>query len=206
MCPLREFYVADRHRPCHGHTGVVGFVADAVEQLQQCLEVLPVDEIPQPRHHGETHVVFGFGSEIGLYEFPHRLPFGRLQAPAETVADRPVVDFGHEARHMLQLLGRRAAGAADHQPLQHPLLEIEILGFGQVCAPVACGDLAGYLAQYRQAYAQYVFHARHQCRGEFHVFRLLEFEQLVAEGHRFRDSGLCRHGQGGSPCAVIVFS
>ena len=84
-------------------------------------------------------------------------------------------------------------------------------GFDRTCGVVslgggACGDLAGYLAQYRQAYAQYVFHARHQCRGEFHVFRLLEFEQLVAEGHRFRDSGLCRHGQGGSPCAVIVFS
>ena len=93
---------------------------------------------------------------------------------------------------MLQLLGRRAAGAADHQPLQHPLLEIEILGFGKVCAPVACGDLAGYFAQYRQAYAQYVFHARHQCRGEFHVFRLLEFEQLVAEGHRSRNLEFCR--------------
>ena len=100
--------------------------------------------------------------------------------------DDPVVDLGYKAGHVCELFGGFAPGIADHQPLQHPLFEIEILGFGQVCAPVACGDLAGYFAQYRQAYAQYVFHARHQCRGEFHVFRLLEFEQLVAEGHRFR--------------------
>ena len=165
-------------------------MADAVELPQKRFEVLFIDEIAQSHDYGETHVVFGLRVKIGLYELPHRLPLGGAEPPAEAVADGPVVDLGYKAGHVCELFGGFAPGIADHQPLQHPLFEIEILGFGQICAPVPGGDLLGDAAQYGQAYAQHVFDARHQRRGEFHVFRLGEFEQLFTQRHRLPNLGV----------------
>ena len=154
-----------------------GDLASILANLNQG-DVLFIDEIAQPHDYGETRVVFGLRVKIGLYELPHRLPLGGAEPPAEAVADGPVVDLGYEAGHVCEFFGGFAPGIADHQPLQHPLFEVEILGFGQICAPISGGDLLGDAAQYGQAYAQHVFDARHQRRGEFHVFRLGEFEQL----------------------------
>ena len=107
-------------------------MADAVELPQKRFEVLFIDEIAQSHDYGETHVVFGLRVKIGLYELPHRLPLGGAEPPAEAVADGPVVDLGYKAGHVCGLFGGFAPGIADHQPLQHPLFEIEILGFGQI--------------------------------------------------------------------------
>lgn len=174
-------------------------MADAVEQLQQYrgASVLstkfpsPVTTAKRTSYSASDRNRAGVPTSAAV-----RLP----QAPAETVADRPVVDFGHEARHILRAFrpacsgrSRSPAPATSAPRNRNPRLPARY-------APVACGDLAGYFAQYRQAYAQYVFHARHQCRGEFHVFGSWSSSSRVAEWVMVPGFGAMPPRAGGSPC------